>query len=229
MPELVCYTNSDWAGDRDKHRSTDGFAVVFCGGAVSWNLKTRKQDIVALSTTEAEYITLTEASKEVIWMRQLLREIETREMESFSTDIQEHHDDSTMQWEPAEDTTSLPNFSPPTTICMDNQGAMKLANNPQFHNRTKHNDIYYHFVRNTLAAGEVTLQYLPAADMVADILPKPLPQDKHEKHSGAISVRNGAGWGEDLLPRPSPSRGSWHTILAPPRPAGYSGATPLNL
>ena len=60
-------------------------------------------------------------------------------------------------------------------ICVDNQGAMKLANNPQFHNRIKHIDIRYHFVRDTLAAGEVTLQYLPTADVVADILTKPLP------------------------------------------------------
>ena len=97
MPEPICYTDSDWAGDRDKRQSTGGFVVVLCGGAVSW--KTRKQDIVALSTTEVEYIALTEASKEVIWMRRLLHEIKTRDIESHSTDIRQHHDDSTMQWE----------------------------------------------------------------------------------------------------------------------------------
>ena len=75
MPEPVCYTDSDWGGDRDKRRSTSGFVLTLCGGAVSW--KTRKQDIVALSMMEAEYIALMEASKEVIWMRCLLYEIET--------------------------------------------------------------------------------------------------------------------------------------------------------
>ena len=188
MPEPVCYTDSDWAGDRDKRRSTGGFVVVLCRGAVSW--KTRKQDIVALSTTEVEYIALTEASKEVIWMRRLLPEIETRDIESFSTDIRKHYDDSTMQWEPAEDTSPLPTLSPPTMICVDNQGAMKLADNPQFHNHTKHIDIHYHFVRDTLTVGEITLQYLPTADMVADVLTKPLPQDKHEKHSGAMGLHS---------------------------------------
>ena len=64
MPEPVCYTDSDWAGDRDKRQSTGGSVVVLCGGAVSW--KTQKPDIVALSTTEGEYIALTEDSKEVI-------------------------------------------------------------------------------------------------------------------------------------------------------------------
>ena len=205
MPEPICYTDSDWAGDRDKRRSTGGFVVVLCGGAVSW--KTRKQDIVALSTTEAEYIALTEASKEVIWMRRLLHEIETRDIESHSTDIRQHHDDSTMQWEPAEDTRPPPFLSPPTTICADNQGAMKLADNPQFHNRTKHIDIRYHFVRDTLAAGEITLRYLPTADMVADVLTKPLPRDKHKKHSGTMGLHSactkktpgGAEKEEDLI------------------------------
>ena len=188
MPEHVCYTDSEWAGDRDKRRSTGGFVVVLCGGAVSW--KTRKQDIVALSTTEAEYIALTEASKEVIWMRRLLREIETRDMESHSKDIRQHHDDSMMQWEPAEDTRPPLSLSLPTTICVDNQGAMKLADNLQFHNRTKHIDIRYHFVCDTLAAGEITQEYLQTADMLADVITKPLPQDEHETHSGAMGLHS---------------------------------------
>ena len=66
FPEPVCYTDSDWAGDRDSCRSTRSFVITLCGGAVSW--KTCKQDVVALSTMEAEYIALTEASKEVIWL-----------------------------------------------------------------------------------------------------------------------------------------------------------------
>ena len=57
MLEPICYTDSDWAGDRDKRRSTGSFVVVLGGGAVSW--KTQKQDIVALSTTQVEYIALT--------------------------------------------------------------------------------------------------------------------------------------------------------------------------
>ena len=186
MPEPVGYTDSDWAGDRDKRRSTGGFLVVLCGGAVLW--KTRKQDIVAQSTTKAEYVALTEASKEVIWMRRLLREIQIRDIESHSMDIGQHHDDSMMQWEPAEDTRPPPTLPPPTTIRVDNQEAMKLADNPQFHNRTKQIDIRYHFVRDTLAAGQITLRYLPTADMVADVLTKPLPRDKHEKHSGAMGL-----------------------------------------
>ena len=75
-----------------------------------------------------------------------------------------------------------------TPIFVDNQGAMKLAENPQFHNRPKHIDIRYHFIRDTLAAGEIVLQYLPTADMVANIMTKPLPRKEHEKHSGAMGL-----------------------------------------
>ena len=74
-------------------------------------------------------------------MRRLLRKIETRDIESHFTDIWQHHDDSTMQWESAEDTHPPLTLSPPTTICVDNQEAMKVADNPQFHNHTKHIDI----------------------------------------------------------------------------------------
>ena len=67
---------------------------------------------------------------------------------------------------------------------------MKLAGNPQFHNCTKHIDIRYHFVHDTLTAGKVTLHYLPAAEMVADVLTKPLPQYLPEKHSGVIGLHS---------------------------------------
>ena len=59
----------------------------------------------------------------------LLPEIETRNIHSYSTDIWEHHDGSTMQWESVEDTSPPPILSPPTTICVVNQGAMELADN----------------------------------------------------------------------------------------------------
>ena len=158
--------------------------------------KTRKQDIVALSTTEAEYIARTETSKEVNWMRHLLHEIENRDVERFSTDIQHFHDAATNQWEQMEDVDPSQSSRTATTIFLDNKGPMKLAKNPQFHNHTKHIDIRYHFIRDTLAVGEIVLQYLPTADMVADIMTKPRPREKHEKHSGAMGLHstcNGTG------------------------------------
>ena len=123
-------------------------------------------------------------------MRRLIHEIENRNVVTFSTDIQRSHNASTNQWEQMEDVDPPQSLRAATTIFVDNQGAMKHAENPHFHKRTKHIDIRYHFIRDTLAAGEIVLQHLPAAGMVADIITKPLPREKHEKQSGAMGLHS---------------------------------------
>ena len=67
------------------------------------------------------------------------------------------------------------------TIYEDNQGAIALANNPEYHARTKHIDIQYHFVRECVENGDIKLEYCPTADMVADALTKALPKERHWK------------------------------------------------
>eukprot|EP00253_Pinus_taeda_P008263 PITA_08263 len=57
----------DWAGDLDQRRSTSGYVFNLFGGAVNWMSK--KQFLVALSTTEAKYMTATHASKEAVWLQ----------------------------------------------------------------------------------------------------------------------------------------------------------------
>eukprot|EP00253_Pinus_taeda_P035248 PITA_35248 len=58
------FVDADWAGDLDQRRSTSGYVFNLFGGVVSWMSK--KQSIVALSTTEVEYMATTHASKEVV-------------------------------------------------------------------------------------------------------------------------------------------------------------------
>ncbi|XP_075092013.1 secreted RxLR effector protein 161-like [Nicotiana tabacum] len=70
---LVGYCDSDYAGDLDKRRSTTGYVLTFANAPVSW--KSTLQSTVALSTTEAEYMAITEAVKEAIWLQGLLREL----------------------------------------------------------------------------------------------------------------------------------------------------------
>lgn len=67
----------------------------------------------------------------------------------------------------------------PILIYCDNQGAYKLAQNPVFHNRTKHIDIKFHHVREVVRNKEVELKYCPTNDMIADILTKNLSKVKH--------------------------------------------------
>jgi hypothetical protein len=71
--QLQGFCDADWAGDRETRRSTSGYVFLLAGGAVSW--RSMKQHSVALSTTEAEYIALSEAVKETIWLRMLLGQI----------------------------------------------------------------------------------------------------------------------------------------------------------
>ncbi|XP_061357835.1 secreted RxLR effector protein 161-like [Gastrolobium bilobum] len=64
---IIGYCDSDYAADLDKRRSLTGFVFTMGGNVVSW--KCNLQHIVALSTTEAEYVALTEAVKEAIWLK----------------------------------------------------------------------------------------------------------------------------------------------------------------
>jgi hypothetical protein len=71
--DSICgYVDSYFAGDLDKRRSTSGYVFTLAGGPVSWMSKL--QNIVALSTTEAEYMAASHACKEEIWLKGLLGE-----------------------------------------------------------------------------------------------------------------------------------------------------------
>jgi hypothetical protein len=71
--DLVCgYVDSDFVGDLDKRRSTSCYVFTLAGGAISWMSKLH--NIVALSTIEAEYVVVSHACKESIWLKGLLGE-----------------------------------------------------------------------------------------------------------------------------------------------------------
>ncbi|CAM8976219.1 unnamed protein product [Rhodiola kirilowii] len=70
---LVCFADAGWASDPDDCRSQHGFSIYFGGNLVSWS--SRKQKVVARSSTEAEYRAIAFASAELIWLRQLLQEM----------------------------------------------------------------------------------------------------------------------------------------------------------
>jgi hypothetical protein len=102
---------------------------------------------MATSTTQSEYISLLEASKQGQWIRALLRELERTQY--LGT------------------TLSTPIFS-------DNQGYIALARDPVAYSRTKHIDVRYHYIRELVAFNKVTIEYIPIKEIVADILTKPL-------------------------------------------------------
>ena len=61
------FFDADWTGGLKQRRSTSGYVFSLFGGAVSWMSK--RQSIVALSTTEAEYMAATHARKEAVWLQ----------------------------------------------------------------------------------------------------------------------------------------------------------------
>ena len=157
----ICgYTDADWAGDIESRRSTSGYVFMMNGGCISW--KSQKQRTVALSSTEAEYMALSEATKEAVWLKVFLGEL--GEMAS---------DEAVKMYE-------------------DNQGSIALAKNPEFHKRTKHIDIRYHFVREKVESGEVILEYCPTQDMLADMMTKPIASVQFENIRDRLGIQRTA-------------------------------------
>lgn len=101
---IAGFSDADWASQHYRH-SISSFAYFVSLGTISWSAK--KQPIITLSSTEAEYVAPTHAAKDILWIYKILKEF------SF-----------------------LHNFSLPTTLYCDNQGAIRLSKDATFHGQT---------------------------------------------------------------------------------------------
>lgn len=183
------YSDSDWAGDKESRKSTSGYIFMLNGGPVSWCSK--RQSTVALSSTEAEYIALTLASKEATWLCLLLTELgllqtgdqhaEIKIVKSNSCALAIANNRIAQGGKEGQ-----PALSRAIPLKGDNQGSISLAHNPVFHVRTKHIDIQHHYIRDEIAAKRIELSYVPTGEMIADGLTKPLT---HVKFHGFIEQR----------------------------------------
>ena len=151
---LVGFVDSDYAGDLDKRRSLTGYVFCIGGCAISW--KATLQHVVALSTTEAEYMAVTEAIKEALWLRGLFGELTLQEGV--------------------------------TTIYCDSQSAIHLTKDQMYHERTKHIDVKYHFIRDIIADKRVLVQKINTKDNAADMFTKALPVYKFKQCLNLIGV-----------------------------------------
>ena len=153
---IVGYSDADWASQSHRH-SISGYAFFVGTGVISWSSK--KQPIVTLSSTEAEYVALTHSSKDIIWIHKLLTEF-----------------------------SSVFSLTKPTTLYCDNQGAIRLSKDSTFHGRTKHIDVHFHFIRQTVSQNHISLLYCPTEDMIADTFTKSLARFKFEKFRSLLGV-----------------------------------------
>ncbi|GJQ73702.1 hypothetical protein Trydic_g14037 [Trypoxylus dichotomus] len=145
--DLRGYVDADWGNRATDRRSYTGYCFILSGAVISWESK--KQQTVALSTSEAEYIGLTEVAKEAIYLRRFLIELGMERL----ADVKVYN----------------------------NLSALRLAENPTYHARSKHIDIRHHLVRDVLKSGQLELLHVGTNDMIADVLTKGLPRTKHEK------------------------------------------------
>jgi hypothetical protein len=149
---LTAYCDSDFASEEDR-RSISGYIIYAQGGPVVW--KSKKQPTVALSSCEAEYVSLSETIKELLWMSMALRELGVEQ-------------------------------SKPMRIYIDNQAAKRLAENAVNHERSKHIDTRYHFIRQVVAAKKVELIYVDTKENVSDLLTKSTTRSIFSKLVGKL-------------------------------------------
>ena len=136
--ELSGYSDSDWA----IKNSTSGWVVFWQNAPLVWG--SRKQNCVALSSCEAEIIALSEAAKDVVYLRKFI---------SGMTGNQ-------IKW--------------PTQLRTDNKAARDLSYNPEIHNRTKHVARRHFFIRDMVEAFELNVPLVSTVNNFADFFTKAL-------------------------------------------------------
>ncbi|KAJ9560437.1 hypothetical protein OSB04_005597 [Centaurea solstitialis] len=152
------YSDASFQTDRDDFRSQSGYVFTLNGGAISW--KSSKQDTIADSTTEAEYIAAFDAAKEAVWLRNFLSDLRVVAI-----------------------------ISRPIDIFCDNSGAVAQAKEPREHHKSRHVLRKYHLIREIIGRGDVKVCKIPTEENVADPLTKPLARVKHEAHANSIGMQ----------------------------------------
>jgi hypothetical protein len=152
--DLIGYSNADWARCKIDRKSTSGTCQFLGRSLVSWASK--KQNSVALSTAEAEYIAAGHCCVQLLWMRQTLRDYGYK-------------------------------LSKVPLLC-DNESAIRMADNPVEHSRTKHIDNRYHFLRDHQQRGDIQIDYVSTKEQLCDIFTKPLDEKTFNKLRNELNI-----------------------------------------
>ena len=144
---LLGYSDSSYGDDEATKKSTSGFLYLLYGNPITWSSK--RQQIVTLSTCEAEYVALCAACCEGVWIKNLLESIGLKEA-----------------------------MKSPIILRGDNQGSILLADGNANHSRSKHIDIRYHKINDLVTEGVFVLEWIPTDEMIADCFTKALASPK---------------------------------------------------
>ena len=138
----------------DTAKSRSGYVIMFANCPLIWASKLQTE--VSLSTTEAEYVALSQALREAIPLVALLQEFKT-----FGVEIASDGSDICC------------------TVFEDNSGALELAKTPKLRPRTKYFNVKYHHFRSHVENGTIRLVKVPTEEQLADILTKALPIERY--------------------------------------------------
>ena len=146
--QLQGWCDADYNSDKDTRHSTTGYVFTIAGGAISW--KSKKQNTVALSSTEAEFIAPAYTAKEGVWLQRLLFEFLAECTTRVCTSI-------------------LPKF----TSGIDNQSCITLLKVPKHHENTKHIDYKYFYVKELIEGTKedqsiLVINYTPTNQQVVN-------------------------------------------------------------
>lgn len=144
---LAGYCDADYGGCVDTRKSTSGYLFVVAGGTVSW--RSHRQHAVALSTAESEYISATEASKEMVWLKGFIEEL---------------------IWKGCLEQPILK---------IDNKSAISWAENEDISEYSKHIQIRYHYIRSVVKKGVFKPEHISSKEQLADGFTKALPKRAH--------------------------------------------------
>ena len=138
------FSDASFASDIDSRRSVSGYISYVGGGPVSW--RSKLQSTTALSTCESEYIALCSAAQEAVHLRSLFQELI-----------------------PSVDGSAV---GAPIVVFEDNKATIDISKNPCLHEKQKHVDVKYHYVRECVLNQRIRVQYVRTDLMLADILTK---------------------------------------------------------
>jgi histone deacetylase 1/2 len=165
-----CWVDASHAGEWNKlHAESDpvtaksrtGYVIMFAGCPLT--LASKLQTEIALSSTEAEYIALSTATRELIPLIEFLKEAKGKEIPVNVQDAAIH-----------------------CKIFEDNAGAIEMAKVPKMRPRTKHLNIQYHFFRQHVPTGLLSVHAVKTEDQIADIFTKPLNEQVFQTHRKSI-------------------------------------------
>ena len=168
--EFTVWCDADFCGNWNKEtaisdpvtaKSRSGYAITYASCPIFWASKMQTE--VTLSTTESEYVSLSQSLQDVIPLMRIVDEIR----EQFDKDI-----------------TAKPTVR--CTVFEDNSGALELANVPKMRPRTKHINNKYHHFRDHVRNKQILVKAVDTREQVADYLTKPLPRELFQKHRMAL-------------------------------------------